>query len=214
MPRGLFFWAGACYNKAMEKLKREFYLQDGLSLAQNLLGKILVRHAPDGVTKGRIVETEAYMGPADAAAHSYKNRPSQRTNIQYGPGGFAYVYLIYGMYYCLNVVANVAGKPEVALIRALEPVAGIEQMEARRGGKTGRALANGPGKLCQAMAIDKSCHELDLCGDILYIEEAPPPDALQILTSRRINIDYAGEAADYPWRFLLRDNAYVSCKPR
>lgn len=198
----------------MEKLKREFYLQDGLTLAQNLLGKILVHHGPDGITKGRIVETEAYMGPEDAAAHSYKNRPSQRTNIQYGPGGFAYVYLIYGMYHCLNVVANAPGNPEVALIRALEPVAGIELMEARRGGKTGRALTNGPGKLCQAMAIDKGCHELDLCGDILYIMEDAVAEPFEILTSRRINIDYAGEAADYPWRFLLRDNAYVSCKPR
>ena len=139
------------------KLPRSFYQQDGVAAAKALLGKTLVHVTPEGVTKGVIVETEAYMGPADAAAHSYKGRTA-RTEIQYGPGGFSYVYLIYGMYSCMNIVVNGPEHPEVVLLRALEPVEGLSLMAARRKQKKRTALCSGPGKLCRAMAIDQSCY--------------------------------------------------------
>lgn len=103
----------------MHKLPREFYMGDTLEISRALIGRLLVRSGPDGVAAGRIVETEAYLGAMDAAAHSYKRSPSGRTNIQYGPGGYAYVYLIYGMYCCMNVVTGEEGRPECVLIRAL-----------------------------------------------------------------------------------------------
>ena len=116
----------------MKKLEREFYLCDGIELSKKLLGKVLVRNKNGIITSARIVETEAYMGPDDKAAHSWKGKREGRCSVQYGPGGFAYVYLIYGMYSCFNVVANKPEKPEVSLIRALEPLTGVEHMMTRR----------------------------------------------------------------------------------
>jgi DNA-3-methyladenine glycosylase len=219
----------------MTRLERDFYLQDTVEAARSLLGMILVRRTDQGLTAGKIVETEAYAGPEDAACHSAKGDRRGRTAVMYGSGGFAYVYLIYGMYYCMNVVTKGEGAPEAVLIRALEPLEGLELMAKRRG--LGRAGSNkepqgldrsggskepqegslynlcaGPGKLCQAMAIDKACYGLDLCGDELYIERGPKPAGGDILAAKRINVDYAGEAKDYLWRFLLRDNPYVSVK--
>ncbi len=179
---------------------------------------ILVRQTGEGLTAGIIVETEAYVGAADAACHAAKGRRNGRTAVMYGPGGFAYVYFIYGMYYCMNVVTRKAEEPEAVLIRALEPLEGLELMASRRGvsdigSKKGlHSLCTGPGKLCQAMAIDKDCYGMDLCGNQLYIEQGQRPAARDIVAAKRINIDYAAEAADYPWRFLLRDNPYVSVK--
>lgn len=197
----------------MDGLSREFYCQDGHTVAKGLLGQILVHETPEGKTAGKIVEVEAYMGAVDKAAHSYKGR-SSRTEIQYGPGGFAYIYFIYGMYYCMNVVANQPEKPEAILIRALEPVEGLELMEQRR--KTGKVknLCNGPGKLCQALGIDKSCYGEDLLGSRLYIlpgEEVPEE---RIEATPRINIDYAEEARDFLWRYLIKDNLFVSKAPK
>lgn len=198
----------------MTKLDREFYLQDTITVAKSLLGCTLVHETESGKTSGVIVETEAYLGTRDAAAHSYK-RKTERNGAMYGPGGFAYVYFIYGMYYCMNVVAGAEGTPEAVLIRALEPAEGIELMQSRR--KTGKILnlCSGPGKLCAALSIDKSCYGADLTGDRLYIErpaqEIPQSD---IAAAARIGIDYAGEAAAYPWRFLLRGSPYVSVKPK
>lgn len=212
----------------MTKLSRAFYERDGLTVSKELLGKVLVHHGPSGRTAGRIVEVEAYMGPGDAAAHTYKNLLSQRTAVIHGPGGFAYVYLIYGMYNCFNVVANVAGKPEALLVRALEPIEGINLMAARRYKKPEKpfadesekakiklqkGLCSGPGKLCQAMSIGKEENGADLCGDILYLLDAPPVPEAEIIACPRINIDYAGEAIHYPWRFLIKDNPYISKKP-
>ncbi|MEL7624464.1 MAG: DNA-3-methyladenine glycosylase [Clostridiales bacterium] len=202
----------------MTRLERSFYLKDTVEVARNLLGMILVRQTGEGLTAGRIVETEAYAGAADAACHAARGRRGGRTAVMYGPGGFAYVYLIYGMYYCMNVVTRAEEEPEAVLIRALEPLTGLELMAKRRnirdvGSKKGlHSLCTGPGKLCQAMAIDKDCYGLDLCGSELYIEQGQRPAARDIAATKRINIDYAGEAKDYPWRFLLRDNPYVSVK--
>ncbi len=193
----------------MEKLPREFYLCNGIELSKRLLGKILVRNKGGLVTAARIVETEAYMGESDRAAHSYRGNPGGRCNIQYGPGGFAYIYLIYGMYSCFNVVANVENVPEVSLIRALEPSEGIEIMAERRRTDKLKNLCSGPGKLCMAMDIDRSLYGEDLCGDRLYIADDGFRD-FETEAGPRVNIDYAGEAAGYPWRFVIKGNKFIS----
>jgi len=192
------------------KLSREFYERDTLLVARELLGKHLVRRTHEGVTIGKIVEVEAYIGPGDAAAHTFRGIRSKRTEVAYGPGGFAYVYLIYGMYHCFNVVTNVAERPEVVLIRALEPVDGLELMMKRRKTDKVMNLCSGPGKLCVAMDIAKKDNGTDLCGDSLYITHGSEVTEKDIAATPRINIDYAGEAKDYPWRFIIKGNKYVS----
>lgn len=194
------------------KITRDFYQRDAVAVARDLLGLTLVHETKEGITKGIIVETEAYMGPKDAAAHSYKSSPSGRTNVQYGDGGFAYVYLIYGMYYCMNIVTNGVNIPEVVLLRALEPAEGLELMKKRRGTDKILNLCSGPGKLCGAMGIDKDNYGMDLCGNRLYLEETKNYRLNGITASKRINIDYAKEARDYLWRFTIKDNKYVSVK--
>lgn len=192
------------------KINRAFYLTDGLVLARNLLGKVLVHNTAEGITKGRITEVEAYMGEEDKASHSYKNRKTHRTEIQYGEGGFAYIYMIYGMHNCMNIVANQEGVAQAVLIRALEPVQGIELMEKRRNSKDIRALCSGPGRLCQAMGITKAQYGMDLCGKELYLEDAPALKDEEIEQSKRINIDYSEEARDFLWRFSVKNCPYVS----
>ena len=190
------------------KCCREFYLKSGLEVARDLIGKKLVHNSPEGLTSGIIVETEAYMGAIDAAAHSYKGL-TERTKIQFGVGGYAYVYLIYGMYTCMNVVVNVENIPECVLIRALQPIEGIELMKIRRKKNNLRDLCSGPGKLTQAMGITKNHYGIDLCGEEIFIEEVEnfTPD---ITATKRINIDYAGDAANYFWRFILTDSKFLS----
>ena len=192
------------------KLPRKFYLRDGLTVARELIGKKLVTNLSDGLTSGVIVETEAYMGAIDAAAHSYRGL-TERTRIFFGDGGFVYVYLIYGRNLCTNVVANVAGVPEAVLIRALEPVDGVELMKRRRGKNNLRDLCSGPGKLSQALGVTKNFYGADLCGDEIFIEPAENFQAT-VTATRRINVDYAGAAAEYPWRFIAADNKFLSRK--
>ncbi|HWS28738.1 MAG TPA: DNA-3-methyladenine glycosylase [Clostridia bacterium] len=193
-------------------LDRAFYLQNGVDLARALIGKVLVHETPEAALKGRIVETEAYMGALDAAAHSYRGNPFGRVNVQYSAGGYAYIYLIYGMHCCMNVVANEKNVPEAVLIRALEPVSGMEQMKIHRKTDAVKALCSGPGKLCQAMRITREQYGLDLCAPPLYIEEAEEERIFSIGVTRRINVDYAGEAALYPWRFVELESPYLSKK--
>lgn len=191
-----------------KKLPREFYLRDTREVARDLLGKELVRVSPEGTVTGIIVETEAYLGIDDRASHAYAGRASRRTAIMYEDGGRAYIYLIYGMYWCLNLTTRERGVPEAVLIRALEPVTGIDLMRQRRGtsGKRPADLAGGPGKLCRALAIDGGLYGEDLGGDTLYVREgiAVPPE--QISTSPRVNIDFAGEAASQEWRYVIKVN--------
>ena len=182
------------------KLSKEFYRRSGLIVARELIGKKLVHITEEGTTAGIIIETEAYMGATDAAAHSYKNRRTKRTEAMFNDGGHAYIYLIYGIYMCMNVVANVKDVPEAVLIRALQPTDGIEIMKHRRNKQSIKDLCSGPGKLTQAMNINMSHYNMDLCGDELFIETTDLN--LNIETTKRINIDYAGEAANYPWRFI------------
>ena len=200
----------------MPKLSREFYHRDTVEVARDLLGRILVRRTSEGLTAGRIVETEAYAGPNDAACHSARGARNGRTAIMYGPGGFSYVYLIYGMYYCMNIVTKPPDEPEAVLIRALEPLDGLRLMADRRNmsdiakQKNLRNLCNGPGKLCISMNINKDCYGLDLCGDKLYLEEGSEPEGGSIVATKRINVDYAGIASGYPWRFVLKDSPFLS----
>lgn len=192
------------------KLSREFYNRDVLTVAEEILGKTLVHRTEEGVTKGKIVEVEAYNGLCDKAAHSYKNLYSERTKIQYGEGGYAYVYLIYGMHICMNIVTNRENLPEVLLLRALEPVEGIDLMKKRRKTDKLKNLCSGPGKLSQAMGITRENYGEDLCGDSFYLEDAPVLAAEEIQRTKRINIDYAEEAADFLWRFSVKGNPFVS----
>lgn len=201
----------------MKKLGRDFYLRDTLDVAKDLLGKQLVHETLQSAIIGRIVETEAYIGPEDKGSHSYGGRRTKRNEVMYHIGGTSYVYLIYGMYYCFNVVTEQADKPAAVLVRAVEPVYGEGHMSHLRYGtdysalpprqKTG--LCNGPGKLCMAMDIGKAENGLDLCGSKLYICDAQN-QLFNIKTSPRINIDYAEEYALKPWRFFIEGNKYVS----
>jgi len=195
----------------MNRLDMNFYNTDSVTLAKALLGKLLVHETDEGQASGIIVETEAYMGETDAAAHTYKNRRTKRTEVMFGPGGFAYVYLIYGMYHCLNVTANKPDIPQAVLIRALEPVGGIGLMEQRRNTTKLKNLCSGPGKLCRALAVDMTLNGEDFSGDKLYIENSM--ESVSIQESKRINIGYSGEAQEYLWRFTVKDSPFVSQKP-
>jgi DNA-3-methyladenine glycosylase len=193
-------------------LPRSFYLEPTLVVARRLLGKILVHATPDGTTAGRIVETEAYRGPADRAAHSRGGHRSARNEVMYGPPGHAYVYFVYGMHHCVNVVTQPVDVPEAVLIRALEPVEGIALMRLRRRLSDGpeSRLCRGPGALCQALGIDRSCNGADLCGHVLTLRDAPEIPSRLVARAPRIGVAYAGTDAARPWRFLVRGSPAVS----
>lgn len=203
----------------MKKLNRDFYNRDTLLVAKELLGKILVHKIDGKKVSGKIVEVEAYRGTLDKAAHSYSGKVTPRTEVMYGKPGVAYVYFIYGMYYCFNIVTREEGMPEAILVRALEPVEGLEYMVYNRYKKSYedltkyqiKNLSNGPGKLCNAMGIDKTLNKEDLCGDKLYIEDGLDND-FNIKTAKRVGIDYAEEARDYLWRFYIDANPNISVK--
>lgn len=200
----------------MKKLPRNFYDRDTITISKELLGKYLIHNIDGKELIGKIVEVEAYKGPIDKAAHSY-NRKTDRNRIMYGPCGHAYIFNIYGMYCCMNVVTEKVDIPCAVLIRALEPVSGIESMSKNRYNKSVsylsknelKKLTNGPGKLCIAMGISKSNYGDDLLGDRLYIVEGIN-EQFDIVTTKRINIDYAEEAIHFPWRFYIKGNPYVS----
>ncbi|MCA1577648.1 MAG: DNA-3-methyladenine glycosylase [Acidobacteria bacterium] len=194
------------------KLPREFYTRPNvLTVARDLLGKLLVVPAANGQrVSGMIVEVEAYRGPEDRASHAYGGRRTQRTETMYGLGGVAYVYFVYGMYYQFNVVSNVADIPHAILMRALQPVEGIELMRERRHKHPDHNLTNGPGKLCIALGIDRTLNNADLSGDRVWLEEYQSVSPRRIAKGPRIGIDYAEEWIYKPWRFWIRDNSYVS----
>jgi DNA-3-methyladenine glycosylase len=204
----------------MKKLQREFYNRDSVTVAKDLLGKYLVHVVEGEKLIGKIVEVEAYMGPIDKAAHSYNNRRTDRVEVMYGEPGFAYVYIIYGMYNCMNIVVEQPGKPQAILIRALEPTEGLEAMSKFRYSKPYEELSkrerlgltSGPGKLCKALSIDRSQNGEDLCEDQLYLLEESRDESFEMISTTRINIDYAEEAKDFPWRFYIKDNQYISKK--
>lgn len=198
----------------MKKLPREFYTRDDtLKIAQDLLGKILVVPTAAGErVSGVIVETEAYLGAIDKAAHSYGNRRTPRTEMMFAEGGTVYIFFIYGMYFQFNIVAGAVDSPHAILIRAVEPVEGIEIMRERRGRMKDANLTSGPGKLCIALGIDKTFNGADLLGDKVWLEEGETIPAARIASGKRIGIDYAQEFAEKPWRFWVRENMFVSRK--
>ncbi len=190
----------------MRILKKDFYNRDTLLIARELLGKVLVRQMDGLRLSGRIVETEAYCGQTDSACHAHRGQ-TQRNAVMFGPPGHAYVYFTYGMHYLLNLVTEPEGEPCAVLIRAIAPIDGIDTMRARRK-RPDRELANGPAKLCQALALDKSVNGLDVtCGRVLWVEE-PSTLAIpaRIAATPRIGIGYAkAEHRDALWRFTLED---------
>lgn len=194
-------------------LQRPFYQRDTITVSKDLLGKILVHESSQGTTSGRIVETEAYRGPEDQAAHSSGGRRTARNEVMFGQKGRAYVYFIYGLYYCFNVTAgSVPGKPEAVLIRALEPVTGKDIMAKRRSIAKARAknLTNGPSKLCMAMGISRLQNKMDMTAPPLYIKDAPLVSHEDIVEATRVGVDYAGKWKNKSWRFYIKGNTFVS----
>jgi DNA-3-methyladenine glycosylase len=186
-----------------KKLSRNFYNQKTLKVARDLLGKYLVRKIKGQRISGKIIETEAYIGPKDRASHAFSWKITERNKAEYLQGGHLYVYLCYGIHWQLNVVTGPEGYPECVLIRALE-------ME----GDFQKKLSDGPGKLCQRMKIDKSFNKEDLCrSKRIWIEDRGEKTG-SVESSRRIGIDYAGEWAKKPWRFCLRGNDFALRKQR
>ncbi|RFB13424.1 DNA-3-methyladenine glycosylase [Bacillus sp. HNG] len=192
-----------------EILDESFFQQPTLELAKALLGCKLVKHSNQGIASGYIVETEAYKGPEDRAAHSYQNRRTKRTEVMFGKSGYVYTYQMHT--HCLvNVVCNEIDKPEAILIRAVEPVDGIDLMYERRGQMPAKNLTNGPGKLTKALGITMEDYGRPFFEPPIYIAKGYSPE--NISTGPRIGIENTGEAKEYPWRFWVTDNLYVSRK--
>jgi DNA-3-methyladenine glycosylase len=192
-------------------LARAFFDRDTELVARELLGAVLECETADGLASGRIVETEAYLGEHDAACHAVVGETA-RTRALYGPPGTAYVYFIYGMYWCFNAVTRAAGLPSAVLVRALEPLDGVDLMRRRRRRpRHERDLANGPGKLCQALGIDGRLNGVSLdAASPLRIRRGEPVADARVVVTPRIGIT---RAADWPLRWLVRDSAYVSKTP-
>jgi len=195
------------------KLSSEYYIQDDVvALAKDLLGKVLYTQINGEVTAGVIVETEAYFGVKDKASHAYGGRRTNRTEIMYGKGGIAYVYLCYGMHNLFNVVTSVEGDPHAVLIRGIEPLVGIDIIEERRNmPSTKGAISAGPGSAAKALGIDRSFNAKDLNGNEIWIEDhLIRYSDEEIAISPRVGIAYAQEHALLPWRFFIKGNKYVS----
>ncbi|WP_423409529.1 DNA-3-methyladenine glycosylase [Heyndrickxia sp. MSNUG] len=188
-------------------VESEFFQQPTLNLAEALLGCKLVKETKDGMAAGMIVETEAYIGPMDQAAHSYNNRRTKRTEIMFHESGLAYTYVMHT--HCLfNIVSGGAGNPEAVLIRAVEPLEGVDLMIKRRDMPDSVNLTNGPGKLTKALGINMSDYGHPLIRKPLFIAKGQLPGSIS--SGKRIGIDNSGEARDYPWRFWITGNRYVS----
>ena len=192
---------------ANRPFRQEFFLKDTAAVAKSLLGAVLVRDLDGTRLAGRIVEVEAYLGTIDAACHSFRGWTA-RNAAMFGSPGRAYVYFIYGFHHCLNVVTRPEGEPEAVLIRALEPLEGLERMRKNRKGRDN--LASGPGVLCQALRIDRAFNGHDLCEEPLRLLTGAPVPDVEIGTSPRIGVAYAGEAAQWPLRLYIRRNPFVS----
>lgn len=195
----------------MKKLPRSFYDGDTVEIARNLLGAYLVRVLDGHKLVCRITETEAYVGRMDKACHAYGYKRTHRTETLFAQPGTAYIYLIYGMYHCLNFVTEPEGEPSAVLIRGVEPVRNRDIIARNRFDCKFDAMTsyqkknflNGPGKVCKGLALTRAENGLDLTGGDLYVCEGEPPAPEDIQVGRRIGIDYAEEAVDFPWRFWL-----------
>ncbi|MFI5251051.1 MAG: DNA-3-methyladenine glycosylase [Bacteroidota bacterium] len=196
--------------ESLRKLPRSFYLRSTLTVAKDLLGRYIVRKARGITLIGKIVEVEAYLGEKDPASHTYRGR-TKRNEVMFKEGGHLYVYFTYGMHFCANIVTEEEGIGHAVLLRALEPVQGIEIMRKNRGfeesDKNDKNLTNGPAKLCQALGIARAQNGVDLIGDTIILAEGIQTKSSQILSSTRIGIN---EGKDKKWRFYLKGNGWVS----
>ena len=199
---------------AMDVLTRDFYDRDTLTVARDLLGRDIVRVLEDGTRLVcRITETEGYIGRIDKACHAYGGKRTPRTETLFAPPGTAYIYLIYGMYHCLNFVTEAEGEPAAVLIRGAVPIENGDIIAKKRFGCKEKDMTayqrknflNGPGKLCRGLDLTRARNGVDLTGPAggLYLLPGAPPDPAEVRTGTRIGIDYAQEAADFPWRFYL-----------
>lgn len=201
------------------KIQREFFKREALEVAKDLLGKNLIVETEEGTMKVRLVEVEAYTGEEDKACHTYGGRRTERTETMYKEGGHLYVYLIYGMYNMLNIVTGREGSGQAVLIRAGEPLEGLDLMAKNRFKKSyeeltsyqKKNLTSGPGKLAQVLGLDRSYNGLDLLGPKIYLADDGYKDFV-IEKSKRIGIDYSEEAKDYLYRFYIRGSKYLSVK--
>ncbi len=199
----------------MEMLPEAFYRRkDVLRIARELLGKLLVTRFNGQQTAGRVVEVEAYNGVADKASHAYGGRRTRRTEIMYGSGGSAYVYLIYGLHHLFNVVTNLQDTPHAILVRGIEPVEGIDTMLHRmKKAKLDHTVGRGPGNVSKALGISTAHTGLSLLGDTIFIaSDGTKISPSRIIATPRIGVDYAAEDALLPYRFFIKDNPYVSGK--
>lgn len=201
-------------------IEKDFYQRDALTVAKEILGDYLVREVDGRKIKSIIVETESYIGASDKACHAYNYKKTERTKPLFEEGGIAYVYFIYGLYHCLNIVTNIKDEPEAVLIRAVEPIDNLDYLSNVRFNKNydeltktqKKNLTNGPSKLCTALNITKKENYMEFYKEgSLYIESNPNKN-FEIVETTRIGIDYAEEAKDFPWRFYIKDNMYVSKK--
>lgn len=196
-----------------KKLPRYFYERDDVvAITKELIGKVLCSNIDGYFTSGIIVEAEAYNGREDRACHAYPDLRTSRTAVLYEAPGVAYVYLCYGIHHLFNIVTNKEGLADAILIRGIEPVEGIDHMLDRRDKtKLDHQLTNGPGKLAQAMGITTSYYGSDLTEDVIWIEDhGHTYDPKDIIAAPRIGVDYAGEHAELPWRFYVKDSKWVS----
>lgn len=197
-------------------LPQSFYLEgDVVHISKKLLGKLLVTDIDNRLTISRIVETEAYDGRMDKACHAYPNRKTPRTEVMFKEGGRSYVYLCYGIHSLFNIVTHAQNEPNAVLIRAVEPIMGLEIMVSRRNIKSPINLTNGPGKLASALGITRDFNDVllfDPASPIYIAEERDKVGEPEIVQTKRIGVDYAEEDALLPWRFYIKDNPYVSRK--
>ena len=196
-------------NHLHKPLNKKFYSLPTLDVARFLLGKYLIRNLNGTELSGMIVETEAYHEKGDPSCHAYSGR-TERNSVMFGPPGHLYVYFTYGMHYCMNVVTEKQDTAAAVLIRAVQPVSGIERMKSLRGGKfTVENFCNGPAKLCQAFSVDKNLNGISLLEDTIYISEGENIPDTMVQKSTRVGIS---KGIDLPWRFFIRENKYVSKK--
>ncbi len=198
---------------SLQKLDLPFYLRDDVvTVARDLIGKYVFTEFEGELTGGMIVETEAYNGRTDKACHAYRRR-TPRTEVMYDRGGVAYIYLCYGIHHMLNIVTNTEGLADAVLVRAIQPVEGLETMIARRGKDLGYKLTAGPGALGKALAVHKDMTGVSLLGGEIWLaRDTETKESHKILVDRRVGVDYAGNDALLPWRFFIENSPWVSKK--
>lgn len=194
----------------MDILPKEFYRRETIDVAKDLLGKVIIREIGTQRITGRIVETEAYAGFDDKASHAHKGR-TPRNSVMFGPAGFAYVYFTYGLHHLFNIVTEEVNYPSAVLIRAVEPISGLKLIQKNRPKRKFHELTNGPAKFTKAFQIDKCFNGIDVsAGKGLWIENGPPIDKNRIVITSRIGVGYSKECAEWPRRFFIKDNQFIS----